>query len=312
MRVLYAGTPEIAVAPLEALIEAGHDVVGVLTRPDAPLGRKRVLTPSPVAARAEELGLPVIRAHRYDDEAHAAVLRLAPEAAAVVAYGALLPRRALEAVPHGWINLHFSRLPAWRGAAPVQRALMAGETVLWASTFLIEEGMDTGPVFDVLSEPVGPEDTAGTMLRRLAVSGGRMLAGTLGEIEAGTARPRPQEGEPTRAAKLVLEDGRVDWARPAAGIEAQARGATPEPGLWTTLEGQRVKLAGLRAAPPEDDDDAARVPGEARLAGREVRVRAADGDVVVARIQPAGKKMMDAADWARGAGRLTHGSVRFA
>jgi methionyl-tRNA formyltransferase len=312
MRVLYAGTPEIAVAPLEALVEAGHDVVGVLTRPDAPLGRKRVLTPSPVAARAEELGLPVIKAHRYDDQAHAEVLRLAPEAAAVVAYGALLPRRALEAVPHGWINLHFSRLPAWRGAAPVQRALMAGETVLWASTFLIEEGMDTGPVFDVLSEPAGPEDTAGTMLRRLAASGGRMLAGTLGEIEAGTARPRPQEGEPTHAAKLVLEDGRLDWTRPAAGIEAQARGVTPEPGAWTTLEGQRVKLAGLRAAPAEADDEAARAPGEARLAGREVRVRAGDGDVVVARIQPAGKKMMDAADWARGAGRLTHGSVRFA
>lgn len=312
MRVLYAGTPEIAVAPLDALLAAGHDVVGVLTRPDAPLGRKRVLTPSPVAARAAELGLPVLKAHRYDDAAHAAVLELAPDVAAVVAYGALLPRRALDAVPHGWVNLHFSHLPAWRGAAPVQRALMAGETELGACTFLIEEGMDTGPVFGTLSEPVGPEDTAGTMLRRLAASGGPLLAATLAGIADGSARPQPQRGEPTHAAKLALEDGRVDWSRPAAAIEAQARGATPEPGPWTTLEGQRVKLAGLRARPASPGTVGGREPGEARLEGREVLVAAGDGDVAVASVQPAGKKMMAAADWARGAGRLQQGSVRFA
>ncbi|MBE8526075.1 methionyl-tRNA formyltransferase [Amycolatopsis sp. H6(2020)] len=311
MRVLYAGTPATAVAPLEALLADATgriEVVGVLTREDAPVGRKRVLTPSPVAARAEELGLPVIRANRYDDAAHAAVTALAPEAAAVVAYGAILPERALEAVPKGWINLHYSDLPRWRGAAPVQRALMAGERELTACTFRIERGLDTGPVYHRLTEPVGSEDDAGTMLERLSAAGGPLLARTLGEIAEGTDRPTPQEGEPITAAKLTAEQARIDWQAPSEQVAALVRGTTPEPGAWTTLEGQRVKVAGLV---PVGASSGHR-PGTVRLEGQQVLVSAGDGDLRLGRIQPAGKKMMAAPDWARGSARLDEGSVEFA
>lgn len=310
MRVLYAGTPETAVEPLNALVRAGLDVVGVLTRRDAPLGRKRVMTPSPVAARAEDLGLPVIKANAYDDAAHEAVSELAPEVAAVVAYGAILPRRALDLVPHGWINLHFSTLPRWRGAAPVQRALMAGETQLGASTFLIEEGLDTGPVYGSITAEVGRDDTAGSMLATLAESGGRLLARTLRDVEAGVAEATAQSGEATFAPKLHVEDGRIDWTGRAADVEARVRGTTPEPGAWTLLHGQRVKVEGVHAAVPADTADS-RVSGAVRLDGRIVMVTCGEGEVVVDRVQPAGKKMMNAADWARGAGKIEQETVIF-
>ncbi|MGC0237835.1 methionyl-tRNA formyltransferase [Arthrobacter sp. SD76] len=300
MRVLFAGTPAVAVPSLNALVEAGFDVVAVLTRPDAPIGRKRVLTPSPVAARAAELGIDVIRASRVDAEATARIAEAAPDVAAIVAYGGLVPPAALGIPRHGWVNLHFSLLPAWRGAAPVQRAVMAGDDITGAVTFQLEEGLDTGPVFGTLTETVGQEDTAGELLERLSRSGAVLLAQTLSAIQAGTASAVPQSGDVSLAPKLTLEDGRLNWTHPALAISRQARGVTPEPGAWTILGGQRVKLEPVRLR--SDVDGLA--PGAVSLHGKSVLVGTGSHAVELTRIQPAGKKMMSAADWARGLASL--------
>lgn len=282
------------------LVDAGFDVVAVLTRPDAPIGRKRVLTPSPVAARAAELGIEVIRAARIDAEATARIAAADPDVAAIVAYGGLVPPAALAIPRHGWINLHFSLLPAWRGAAPVQRAVMAGDDITGAVTFQLEEGLDTGPVFGTLTEAVGPEDTAGELLERLSRSGAVLLAQTLSAIEAGKAAARPQSGTVSLAPKLTLEDGRLDWSLPALAIARQARGVTPEPGAWTELEGQRLKLEPVRARP----DVSGLAPGSVSVQGKAVLVGTGSHAVELTRVQPAGKKMMAAADWARGMASL--------
>ncbi|MCA4132685.1 methionyl-tRNA formyltransferase [Arthrobacter sp. M4] len=296
MRVLFAGTPAVAVPSLDALIRSGFDVVAVLTRPDAPLGRKRILTPSPVAARAEELGIPVIRAAKLDASAVESIAAVQPDVAAIVAYGGLVPRSALDIPRHGWINLHFSLLPAWRGAAPVQRALIAGDDITGASTFLLEEGLDTGPVFGTLTEDIRPEETAGELLDRLSLSGAELLVRTLTAVDAGAAAPVPQSGDVTLAPKLGLDDGRLDWNQPALALHRRARGVTPEPGAWTTLAGQRIKLEPLRLRA-----DANHLPaGHVRLDGGAVLVGTGSHPVQLSRIQPAGKKMMDAAAWARG------------
>ena len=300
MRVLFAGTPAVAVPSLDALVKAGFDVVAVLTRPDAPIGRKRVLTPSPVAARAAELGIEVIHATRVDDAVTAQIAAAKPDVAAIVAYGGLIPRVALDVPPHGWINLHFSLLPAWRGAAPVQRAVIAGDDVTGAVTFLLEEGLDTGPVFGTLTESVRTDDTAGALLERLSHSGAMLLTQTLSAVEAGKAAPQPQAGDVSLAPKLTIDDGRLDWKQPALAIGRRARGVTPEPGAWTTLEGQRVKLepVRLRRGGP------ALAPGAVLLDGKNVLVGTGSHTVELTRIQPSGKKMMAAADWARGMASL--------
>ncbi|HET7783054.1 MULTISPECIES: methionyl-tRNA formyltransferase [Micrococcaceae] len=300
MRVLFAGTPAVAVPSLDALVKAGFEVAAVLTRPDAPVGRKRVLTPSPVAARAADLGIEVIHAARVDAEATARISGVNPDVAAIVAYGGLVPPAALGIPRHGWINLHFSLLPAWRGAAPVQRAIMAGDDVTGAVTFQLEEGLDTGPVFGTLTESVGPEDTAGELLERLSHSGAVLLAQTLSAIEAGKAFPQPQAGEVSHAPKLTLEDGHLQWNHPALAIGRQARGVTPEPGAWTFLDGQRVKLEPVRLRP----DVTGLAPGTLFLEGKSVLVGTGSHAVELTRIQPAGKKMMAAADWARGMASL--------
>lgn len=300
MRVLFAGTPAVAVPSLDALVEAGFDVVAVLTRPDAPIGRKRVLTPSPVAARAAELGIEVIHASRINDETTARISAANPDVAAIVAYGGLVPPPALGIPRHGWINLHFSLLPAWRGAAPVQRAVMAGDDITGAVTFQLEEGLDTGPVFGTLTETVGPEDTAGELLERLSHSGAVLLAQTLSAIDAGKAAAVPQTGEVSLAPKLTLDDGRLDWKHPALAIGRQARGVTPEPGAWTVLAGQRVKLEPVRLRP----DVSQLAPGAVSVDGKSVLVGTGSHAVELTRIQPAGKKMMAAADWARGMASL--------
>jgi len=300
VRVLFAGTPAVAVPSLDALVQAGFDVVAVLTRPDAPVGRKRVLTPSPVAARAAELGIEVIHAARVDAEATARIAAVNPDIAAIVAYGGLVPPAALAIPRHGWINLHFSLLPAWRGAAPVQRAVMAGDDVTGAVTFLLDEGLDTGPVFGTLTESVGPEDTAGELLERLSHSGAVLLAQTLSAIESGKASAQPQAGEVSLAPKLALDDGRLNWNHPALAIGRQARGVTPEPGAWTLLDGQRVKLEPVRLRP----DVTTLAPGALSLHGKSVLVGTGSHAVELTRIQPAGKKMMAAADWARGMASL--------
>jgi methionyl-tRNA formyltransferase len=300
VRVLFAGTPPVAVPSLDALVNAGFDVVAVLTRPDAPVGRKRVLTPSPVAQRAAELGLEVIHAARVDAEAIDRISAVQPDVAAIVAYGGLVPPPALAIPRHGWVNLHFSLLPAWRGAAPVQRAVMAGDDVTGAVTFQLEEGLDTGPVFGTLTESVRPEDTAGDLLERLSNSGAVLLAQTLSAIEAGKAAPQPQAGDVSLAPKLTLEDGHLNWSHPALAISRQARGVTPEPGAWTVLDGQRVKLEPVRLRP----EVTGLAPGAVALQAKNVLVGTGSHAVELTRIQPAGKKMMAAADWARGMASL--------
>ena len=290
----------MAVPSLDALVAAGFDVVAVLTRPDAPLGRKRVLTPSPVAARAAELGITIIHAAKVDAAVTEQIAAAAPDAAAIVAYGGLIPRQALDIPRHGWINLHFSLLPAWRGAAPVQRSLIAGDDVTGAVTFLLEEGLDTGPVFGTLTEAVQPDDTAGALLDRLSHSGAVLLTQTLYAVDAGQAAAVPQQGEVSLAPKLTLEDDRLDWNQPALAIGRRARGVTPEPGAWTTLDGQRIKLEPMRLRP----DGPALQPGRLALEGKSVLVGTGSHPVELTRIQPSGKKMMTAADWARGQATL--------
>lgn len=296
MKVLFAGTPAVALPSLEALIAAGHQIVAVLTRPDAPLGRKRVLTPSPVAARAEELGLPLIKADKVDAEAAAAIAAAAPDVAAIVAYGALVPESALAIPEHGWINLHFSLLPAWRGAAPVQHAVINGDEVTGASAFLLEKGLDTGPVFGTMTESIRPEDTSAALLERLSHSGAVLLAQVIDGIGAGRITGIPQQGDVSLAPKLTLENGHIRWEDPALAINRRIRGVTTEPGAWTTLAGQRFKLGPVRMR--TDVTDLA--PGRVRIDGKAVLVGTGSHAVEFVQVQPAGKKMMNATDWARG------------
>ncbi|WP_394940955.1 methionyl-tRNA formyltransferase [Psychromicrobium sp. YIM B11713] len=297
MRVLFAGTPSVAIPSLEALLAAGFDVVGVLTRPDAPVGRKRLLTPSPVALRAAELGLPVLKPAKLDDAAQAEIAALSPEVAAIVAYGALIPARALSIPQHGWINLHFSLLPAWRGAAPVQHAVINGDEFTGASTFQLEAGLDTGPVFGTLTELIRPEDTSSILLERLSRSGAALLSQTLSAIAAGNALAVPQSGQVSLAPKLTLQDGRIDFQQPALAISRRIRGVTGEPGAWTLLAGQRFKLGPVGLRP----DQRNLAPGElAVLSGKTVLVGTGSHAVQLKLVQPSGKKMMAAADWVRG------------
>jgi methionyl-tRNA formyltransferase len=299
MRVLFAGTPAVAVPSLERLLDAGFDVVAVLTREDAPVGRRRILTPSPVAARAAELGLPVIRANRIDAAATAAIAETRPDAAAIVAYGGLVPPAALAIPPHGWINLHFSLLPAWRGAAPVQHSVITGDELTGASTFRLEQGLDTGPVYGTMTEAVRPEDTSGDLLQRLSQSGAVLLAQTLLAVAAGRAVAVPQSGDVSLAPKLSLTDGQVDWRQPALAIRRRINGVTPEPGAWTMLDGQRFKLGPVRLR----QDRGELAPGQVLPGKAGVLVGTGSCAVELGHVQPAGKKMMAAADWARGLGQ---------
>lgn len=300
MRVLFAGTPAVAVPSLDALIAAGFDVVAVLTRPDAPIGRKRVMTPSPVAQRAAERGIPVIYGARITPEVTERIRNAGADVAAIVAYGGLVPPAALAAPKHGWINLHFSLLPSWRGAAPVQRAIMAGDDVTGAVTFQLEEGLDTGPIFGTLTETVHAGDTAGELLSRLSHSGAVLLTQTLSALETGHAVALPQQGDVTLAPKLTLNDGRITWTHPAVAINRQIRGVTPEPGAWTEFAGQRLKVGPVKSEPAVTD----LAPGVLRLDGKRVLVGTGSHAVHLVQIQPAGKKMMAAADWARGLASL--------
>lgn len=306
MRVLFAGTPAVAVPSLEALISSDHEVVGVLTRPPAPAGRRRRLTPSPVHAAAEAAGLPVLTSNRpHEEETLAALTELAPDAVAVVAYGALIRSPALELPRHGWINLHFSLLPAWRGAAPVQHALMAGDEITGASTFQIEAGLDTGPVLGTMTEAVRPHDTSGELLDRLAHAGAPLLVATLDGLDAGTAvaEPQPADGV-SLAPRLSSTDAQVDWSLPAHVVDRRIRGCTPAPGAWTTREGARFKLGPVR---PQPDEPPLR-PGELRTVGPSVLVGTGSHPVQLDQVAPPGKSWMSAADWARGA-RLESGAA---
>lgn len=299
MKLVFAGTPEVAVPALDALIASGrHEVAAVVTRPDAPAGRGRRLVASPVAERAEEAGIEVLKPVRPRDEDFLARLReIAPDCCPVVAYGALLPKAALGIPPKGWVNLHFSLLPAWRGAAPVQHAVMSGDEVTGASTFLIEEGLDSGPVYGVLTEEVRPTDTSGDLLTRLAFAGSGLLAATMDGIEDGTlhAVPQPAEGV-TLAPKITVEDAQVQWSAPALRVDRVIRACTPAPGAWTLFRGERLKL--VQATPAVDRSELA--PGELSVGKNNVFVGTGSHAVELLWVQPQGKKPMRAADWARG------------
>ena len=304
MRLVFAGTPEVALPSLEALLKSDHEVVAVVTRPDARAGRGRALVPSPVRKRAEEAGLEVLTPGRPSDPAFQQRLReLAPDACPVVAYGALVPPAALEIPRHGWVNLHFSLLPAWRGAAPVQHAIMAGDEVTGACTFRLEAGLDTGPVFGVMTEAIRPTDTAGDLLDRLAEAGAGLLVATLDGIADGSLSPVPQSTEGVSSApKIEVEDARVRWSRPALAVDRLVRGCTPSPGAWTTFRGQRVKLGPLARgwAAEAAGEVPALAPGELHVTRRAVLVGTASGPVGLGQVQPHGKKAMPAPDWARG------------
>ena len=298
MRVIFAGTPEAAVPSLRLLAASAHEVVQVVTRPSAPLGRKRVLTPSPVDEVATALGLPVLRASRLGAAETAALTDLGADLAVIVAYGALVAEPLLSAPRLGWINLHFSLLPRWRGAAPVQRAIIAGETTTGVDVFRLEAGLDTGPV--LASEPVaiGALETAGNLLARLATIGAAVLLDAVDRLDAGTAVATPQEGEPTLAPKLGLADGRLDWSQPADRVLARIRGCTPEPGAWTTVADRRLKV--LEAVPARDAPAVA--PGTVVQAAGRVVAGCADGALELVRVQPEGRAGMPADAWLRGAG----------
>lgn len=298
MRVLFAGTPEVAVPALQALLSSRHEVIAVLTRPDAPAGRGRRLTPSPVAEVALQHGIKVLRPPRpRDPEFQAHLEELAPDAAPIVAYGGLIPPAALAVPKHGWVNLHFSLLPAWRGAAPVQRAVIAGDEVTGASTFLLEEGLDTGPVFGVLTESIQATDTAGDLLARLAISGAQLLVGTLDGIESGQVVAVTQSVEGiSYAPKLTVADAEVRWGDPALAVDRRIRGCTPAPGAWTTLRGERVKLGPVALASEVTD----LAPGELRVGRNQVWSGTASHAVLLGPVRAEGKKQMAAADWARG------------
>jgi methionyl-tRNA formyltransferase len=298
VRLLFAGTPEVAVPSLRALLDSSHEVVAVLTRPDAAAGRGRRLVASPVAEVAEQAGVEVLRPPSARDPQFLDRLReLAPDCCPVVAYGGLVPQPALDVPRHGWVNLHFSLLPAWRGAAPVQHALLAGDEVTGASTFRLEKGLDTGPVYGVLTETVRPDDTSGALLDRLAQAGAGLLVATLDGIADGslTARPQPADGV-SLAPKLDVATAQVDWTHPAARIDRLVRACTPAPGAWTTLGEDRLKLGPVRLA----DADGPLAPGELSVGRREVLVGTGTQPVALGTVQAPGKKAMAAADWARG------------
>ncbi|MBX7451304.1 methionyl-tRNA formyltransferase [Mycolicibacterium sp. 3033] len=309
MRLVFAGTPEPALPSLRRLIESPrHDVVAVLTRPDAVAGRRGRAAPSPVAQVAAEHGIPILRPARPNSEEFVAELaELGPDCCAVVAYGALLGEELLAVPAHGWVNLHFSLLPAWRGAAPVQAALAAGDTVTGATTFQIERSLDSGPVYGVVTETIRPTDTAGALLERLSVAGAELLEATMDGIAEHklTAVPQPAEGVSV-APKVTVDDARIRWDLPAHVVDRRIRAVTPNPGAWTMIGDLRVKVGPVTV--PEEACELE--PGRMQVGKRHVLVGTGSVPVQLGSVQPPGKKAMAAADWARGARLDEHGWAR--
>ncbi|WP_433719899.1 methionyl-tRNA formyltransferase [Actinoplanes sp. CA-051413] len=298
MRLIFAGTPEVTLPSLDALAASSHEIVAVVTRPDAPAGRGRRLVRSPAGAWADERGIEVLTPQRPREPEFLERLReLAPDCVPVVAYGALVPPSALEIPKHGWVNLHFSLLPAWRGAAPVQHAVLHGDEVTGASVFELEAGMDTGPVYGTLTEQIRPTDTSGDLLARLATEGAGLLVAVLDAIEAGTARAHPQPADGvSMAPKITVEDARVRWSDPAFAVDRRIRACTPAPGAWTTLRDERLKLGPVRPVA----NAATLAPGELLVERTQVLVGTATTPVILGEVRAAGKKPMSASDWARG------------
>jgi methionyl-tRNA formyltransferase len=301
MRLVFAGTPTAAVPSLEALLGSEHEVAAVITRPDAPAGRGRRLAPSAVAQRARSAGIEVLQPQRAADPQFLARLaQISPDCCPVTAYGALITAGGLAIPRHGWVNLHFSLLPAWRGAAPVQHAILHGDEITGATTFRLVPELDAGPVFGVVTEPVRPRDTAGELLQRLSRSGAALLAATVDGIAAGRlhAEPQPADGV-SYAPKLRPEDAKVDWKLPALAIDRLIRACTPAPGAWTGLLGTRLRLGPLAAVGPAQSG-APLEPGELRIGRGSVQAGTGTVPVTLGDVQPDGRRPMAAADWARG------------
>jgi methionyl-tRNA formyltransferase len=300
VRLVFAGTPAPALPALRRLIDSPrHEVVAVLTRPDAPAGRRGKPQPSPVAREALDRGIPLLRPSRPNSpEFVAELMEFGPECCAVVAYGALLREALLAVPPRGWINLHFSLLPAWRGAAPVQAAIAAGDAITGATTFRIEPSLDSGPVYGVVTETIQQTDTAGDLLERLALSGATLLSATLDGIADGTLTPRPQPADGVSIApKITVEEARVRWDWPAPVVERRIRAVTPHPGAWTLIGDLRVKLGPVHL----DEAPESLPPGGIHIDRKSVWIGTGSDPVRLGQIQPPGKKLMNAADWARGA-----------
>lgn len=300
MRLLFAGTPSVAVTCLDALVSSSHEVVAVLTRPDSHAGRGRRASRSDVARRADELGIPVLTPTSLADESFlAAASAVEPDCCPVVAYGALVPPAALAIPTFGWVNLHFSLLPRWRGAAPVQHAIAHGDDVTGATTFLLEEGLDTGPILGQVEVPIAASDTGGALLARLAERGADLLVATVDGLADGTVVPRPQSAAGvTYAPKLRVGDARIVWTDAAARIDRVVRSCSPAPGAWTTFRGERIKLGPVV---PWPDDAVALAPGVIDAAKSGVRVGTGEGSVHLGDVRAEGRRAMPAADWARGA-----------
>lgn len=306
MRIVFAGTPEPAVASLQALLGSRHEVAAVITRPDARTGRGRTLTPSPVAQVAAEAGIVTFKPENAADPDFLNELTaIDPDACPVVAYGALLRPTALAIPRFGWINLHFSLLPAWRGAAPVQHAIWHGDDITGATTFRLDEGMDTGPVFGTVTEAIGPRTTSGDLLTTLSEVGAHLLVATLDAIESGEAAPvdQPADGV-SYAPKITTDDARINWGNPALAVDRQIRAVTPAPGAWTLLGEDRIRVASAQVRPDVDHLK----PGELLVGKRDVVVGTATHGIELTLVRPPGKREMPAADWARGA-RLESGTV---
>ncbi|OOC53120.1 MULTISPECIES: methionyl-tRNA formyltransferase [Nocardiopsis] len=300
MKLVFAGTPQVAVPSLRALLDSDHEVAAVVTRPDSRSGRGRRVSASPVGELAAGEGIEVLKpAKAGDPEFLERLAEIAPDCCPVVAYGALLPQSALDVPSHGWVNLHFSLLPAWRGAAPVQHAILHGDDITGASTFQIVKELDAGPVYGTLTENVRPTDTSGELLERLSVSGAELLVRTLDGIAAGRLSPveQPADGV-SYAAKLTPEDAELDFTAPALRVDRVARACTPAPGAWTTFRGGRLKVGPLTPLP--DADTPALDPGQLHVDKKRVVVGTSTHPVALGEVQPQGKRAMAAVDWARG------------
>ena len=296
LRLVFAGSPAAAVPSLATLAASQHEVAAVVTREDSPQGRRGILTPTPVATLADELGIPTIKANRLAGDATEAITAVQADLGVIVAYGGLVREPLLSAPKHGWINLHFSLLPRWRGAAPVQRSIIAGDDLTGATVFQLVPELDAGDVFGQFTQTVGAHQTAGHLLDQLAVSGADLLAAVVDAIATGDARAEPQTGDVTLAPKLTLADGRVDFTRPAHDVVNLVRGVTPEPGAFTTLDGARLKI--LDAVIARDAPRPA--PGTLAQEGKLILVGTATDPVQLLTVHPAGRKAMNAGDWWRG------------
>lgn len=313
MKLVFAGTPEAALPSLDNLISSQHEVMAVITQPPAKSGRGRDIRRSPVHELALSLGIEVL--HPESVREIDPVLRaLQPDAIPVVAYGQLIPETMLDIPDHGWINLHFSLLPHWRGAAPVQHSIWHGDSITGATTFRIDKGMDTGPILGHVTHSIDPRDTSGVLLASLADTGSHLLRQTLDALEAGMIRPIPQQHDlATFAPKISKSDSRVDWASPAIEIDRRIRAMTPTPGAWTMiLDGDGVGDGGtsMSIAPVLINRKVFLDPGVISLVDKRVFVGSATYALELTQVKPAGKKFMDATDWLRGLRGLNTEAVR--